>query len=172
VAIEPIESLMNKIMNRYDGQPIGWNVLTDYKGNMLILGPKEGYRLKMVSINPTKNTGVGTRIDNSHEIQSLVKEAPSWGFRPLSTTQTKELLNSYSQGEKFNGFISKILKTKPISTPELKKKKPKVVLSGPFIGYPDLSTISKRQRELELKLKIEAEKLFRNEYPYRATIYR
>jgi hypothetical protein len=58
VAIEPIESLMNKIMNRYDGRPIGWNVLTDYKGNVLVLSPKEGYMLKMVSINPKKHTGV------------------------------------------------------------------------------------------------------------------
>jgi hypothetical protein len=58
VAIEPIKSLMNEIMSQYNGRPIDWNVLTDYKGNVLILGPKEGYMLKMVSINPKKYTGL------------------------------------------------------------------------------------------------------------------
>lgn len=163
---------MNKIMNRYDGRPIGWNVLTDYKGNVLVLGPKEGYMLKMVSINPKKHTGVGMKIDDPHEMRRLVEGAPSWGFRPLSTMQTKELLNRFRHSEERNGLVSKILERKPVSTRELKKKRPKAVLSGPFIGYPDLSTISKSQRELELKLKIEAEKLFRKKYPYRATIYR
>jgi hypothetical protein len=53
----------------------------------------------------------------------------------------------------------------------LEKKKPKAVLNGPFIGHPDLSTISESQRELEAKLKIESLKLFKKKYPYRASIY-
>lgn len=82
------------------------------------------------------------------------------------------MVSRFGHAGDLNGLISKILEKKPISTLDLKKKRPKVVLSGPFIGYPDLSTISKSQKELELKLEIEAEKLFRKEYPYRATIYR
>jgi hypothetical protein len=112
------------------------------------------------------------KIDGSHEIRRLVEGAPSWGFRPLSNIKSKELLGRFRQAEDRNGLISKILEKRPLSTLDLKKKRPKMVLSGPFIGYPDLSTISKSQRELDLKLKIEAERLFRKEYPHRATIYR
>jgi len=54
---------------------------------------------------------------------------------------------------------------------ELEKKRPNAVLTGPVIAHLDLSTISKSQKELELKLTIEAEKLFRNKYPHRAAIY-
>jgi hypothetical protein len=172
VAIEPIESILNKIMRRYDGRPTDWNVLIDYKGNVLVLGPKEGYMLKMVSINPEKQIGVGIKLDSPNEMRRLVDGGPSWGFRPLSAIHTKELLNGFRHAEKRKGLVSEILKRKPVSTLELKRKRPKAVLSGPFIRYPDLSDISTSQKELELKLKIEAEKLFRKKYPYRATIYR
>jgi hypothetical protein len=112
------------------------------------------------------------KINSPHKIQRLVDGAPSWGFRPLSTWQAKELLASFRHVEDRMGLVSRILERKPVSTQELKKKRPQVVLSGPFIRYPNLGSISKSQKELESKLKIEVEKLFRNRYPYRAAIYR
>jgi hypothetical protein len=68
-------------------------------------------------------------------------------------------------------LISKLLEKNPVSIPELEKEKLKAVLNGPFIGHPNLSTISESQRELEAKLKIESLKLFKKKYPYRASIY-
>ena len=168
---EPIESLIPKIFKQYNDRPVGWNVLRDYKGNVLVLGPDDGYMLKMVPLNPQEFTGVGMKIDDSNDMRGLVEGAPSYGFRPLSTKQTERLVNSFRQGEKQHRLISKLLEKKPISIPELKKKKPKSVLGGPFIGHPDLSTISESQRELETKLKIESLKLFKKKYPYRASIY-
>jgi hypothetical protein len=171
VVTEPIESLIPKIVKRYNNRPVGWNVLRDYKGNFLVLGPSDGYMLKMIPLNPQEHTGVGTKIDDSDELRRLVEGAPSYGFRPLSTKQTERLLNSFRQGEKQHRLISKLLEKNPVSIPELEKKKPKAVLNGPFIGHPDLSTISESQRELEAKLKIESLKLFKKKYPYRASIY-
>jgi hypothetical protein len=171
VVTEPIESLIPKIVKRYNDRPLGWNVLRDYKGNFLVLGPTDGYMLKMVPLNPQEFTGVGIKIDDPNEMRKFVEGAPSYGFRPLSTSQTKRLVNSFRQREKQDRLISKLLEKKPISIPELQKKKPKSVLGGPFIGHPDLSTISERQRELERKLKIESMKLFRMKYPHRASIY-
>lgn len=168
---ESIESLMPKIMNRYNNQPEGWSVLTDHKGNLLVLGPNDGYMLRMIAINPQEHTGVGMKIDNPQEIRRFVNGSPSYGFRPLSTGQTKKLLNGFRQGEKQHRLVSELLERKPLSIPELQKKKPKVVLGGPFISHPDLSTISENQRLLEAKLKIESEKLFRKRYPLRASIY-
>ena len=168
---EPIESLLPKIMNRYNKHPLGWNVFRDYKGNFLVLGQNDGYMLKMIPLNPQEYTGVGIKIDDSNEMQRLVEGAPSYGFRPLSTKQTERLVNSFSQGEKQQRLISKLLTQKPVSIPELEKKKSNAILGGPFIGHPDLSTISENQRELETKLKIESLKLFKKKYSYRAAIY-
>ena len=168
---EPIESLMPKIVKRYNNHPGGWNFLIDYKGNILILGPSEGYMLKIIPLNPQKHTGVGMKISDSDEMQRLVGGAPSYGFSPLSTRQIESILDSHRQGEDQHKLISKLLEKKPNSIPELEKKKPQAVLSGPFIGHPDLSTISENQKELETKLKIEALKLFKRKYPYRASIY-
>ena len=168
---EPIELLLPKIMTQYNKHPVGWNVLRDYKGNFLVLGPKDGYMLKMLQLNPQEHTGVGIKIEDSNEMQRLVEGAPSYGFRPLSTRQTERLVNGFRQGETQHRLISKLLEKNPVSIPELNKKKPMSVLGGPFIGHPDLSTISESQRELETKLKIESLKLFKTKYPYRASIY-
>ena len=167
---EPIESLMFKIMNRYNNQPEGWSVLTDHKGNLMVLGPNDGYMMRMIPINPQEHTGVGVKIDNPQEIRKFVNGSPSYGFRTLSTGQTKKLLNGFRQGEQHR-VVSELLEKKPLSIPELQKRKPKVVLGGPFIRHPDLSTISESQRLLEAKLKVESEKLFRKKYPLRASIY-
>lgn len=168
---EPIESLMPKIMSQYNNRPEGWSVLTDYKGNLLVLSPNCGYMLRMIPINPQEHMGVGMKIDNPQEIRRFVKGAPSYGFRPLSIGQTKKLLNDFRRGKEQQTVVSELLERKPLSIPELQKKKPKVVLGGPFIGHPDLGAISESQRLLEAKLKIECEKLFRKKYPLRASIY-
>jgi hypothetical protein len=109
VVTESIESLMPKIVKRYNNHPGGWNVLIDYKGNMLILGPSEGYMLRMIPLNPQKYTGVGMKIIDSDEMQSLVGGAPSYGFRPLSTRQMESMLDSFRQGEDQHKLISKLL---------------------------------------------------------------
>jgi len=168
---EPIELLTNKIVKEYNEQPLGWTVLTDLKGNMLVLGPKEGYMLKVVPLNPQEHTGVGVKIDTSHEMKRVVEGAPSYGFRPLSRTQAKKLLGSLRHTERQQSIVSEILKSNPIPLPKLEENRPDALLSGPILAHPDLSAISESQRELESKLAVEAEKLFRKRYPYRAAIY-
>ena len=170
MSTEPIESLINRIMSQYNKKPEGWTVLSDNKGNVLVLGPKEGYRLKLISLNPQEYTGVGIRIDGLEEMRSVVEGVPSYGFRPLSSRETKELLDTVHQGAQSN-LINRLLEMKPVPTWELQRKRPNAVLSGPVIAHPNLSTISKRQRELESKLAIETDKLFRKKYPHRAAIY-
>jgi hypothetical protein len=158
-------------MNQYNKQPVGWTVLTDPKGNVLVLGPSKGYMLKTISLNPREYTGVGTEIEDTEDLKRVIELGPSYGFRPLSNKQSEELMRSLSQRDKQNRLISQLLSKKPVPTWELEKDKPRVVVSGPIIAHPNLSAISKSQRELELKLKFEADKLFRKKYPNRAAIY-
>jgi hypothetical protein len=172
VSTEPVDFLVKKIMDRYNRHPVGWTVLRDLKGNVLVTGPKEGYMLKMITINPQEYTGIGVQIDNPRELRTLVEGAPLFGYRPLARIQAEELLNSFRNGRHKEGLISEILERKPIPALEIEKKRPSAVLTGPIIAHPDLSTISKSQRELEMKLRIGAEKLFREKYPHRAEMYR
>lgn len=158
-------------MNQYNNQPVGWTVLADPKGNLLVLGPNNGYMLKMLHLNPQEYTGVGIEIEDTENLRRVVEQGPSYGFRPLSNKQSRELMNSFKERDKQASLISELLNTKPVPTWELEKKKPSTVITGPIIAHPNLSTISKSQRELEWKLKSEANKLFRKKYPHRAAIY-
>lgn len=169
---EPIESLMNNILKRYNRKPEGWNVLIDGRGNVLIIGPKVGYRLKLITLNPQEYTGVGTKIEGLEEMRRILKGIPSYGFRPLSTKETKELFNTvHNRDAVQNKLIKELLGMKPVPTWELQEKRTKAFLSGPIITHPNLSAISERQRELEARLSIEADKLFRKKFPRRAGIY-
>ncbi|MFW6117556.1 MAG: hypothetical protein ACOC6G_03130 [Thermoproteota archaeon] len=171
--IEPIEPLMSKIMDRYNQTPEGWKVLTDHKGSVIILGPKAGYRLRLIPLNPQQYTGVGTKIGKTGEIRDAVENVPSYGFRPLSNRQTKMLFNTIRQKGKTNHRVAaELLGSKPVPTWQLKESKAKSVLTGPVITHPHLNTISQKQRELEQKLSTEAYKLFNKKYPGRAQIYR
>jgi hypothetical protein len=172
VSVEPVELLANKIMKRYNKQPVGWTVLRDFKGNVLVIGPADGYMLKIIMINPQEYSGIGVKIDSPRELRTLVEGAPLFGYRPLAKMQVEELLNRFRHRERNNRLISEILEKKPVPTLEIQKKRPIGVLTGPVIAHPDLSTISKSQRELELRLRIGAEKLFRQKYPHRAEMYR
>ena len=172
MSAEPVEYLANKIMDRYNKHPVGWTVLRDFKGKVLVTGPKEGYMLKIVMINPQEYTGIGVKIDSPRELRTLVEGSPAFGYRPLTNMQAEELLNSFRHRERQNRLISELLERKPVPTLEIEKTRPNAVLSGPIIAHPDLSTISKSQRELESKLRIGAEKLFRQKYPHRAEMYR
>jgi hypothetical protein len=171
MSTEPIESLLNKILSQYNRRPEGWSVLADRKGNVLVIGPKAGYRLKLVPINPHEYTGVGIRVDELEEFRNLADGMPSYGFRPLSSQATEELFNTINKKTVDNNLINELLGKKTVSTHILGKKRSGSILTGPIITHPNLSEISKSQRELETKLNIEADKLFRRKYPRRALYY-
>jgi len=123
VSTKPVELLANKIMGRYNKQPVGWTVLRDFKGNVLVIGPKEGYMLKIITINPQEYTGIGVKIDSPRELRTLVDGSPAFGYRPLTNMQAEELLNSFRHRERQNRLISEILERKPVPTLEIEKKR-------------------------------------------------
>jgi len=52
LSFEPIEKVIERIINLYNENPRDWRVLIDRKGNALILGPEIGYKLRLIHINP------------------------------------------------------------------------------------------------------------------------
>lgn len=169
---EPIDSLSKKIIKRYNTNPVGWTIFRDHKGTMLISGPNEGYMLKLIGLNPQEYTGVGMRIKNRKGIQKITNGAPQYGYRPIPNSQVRELLSSLQDFDKQNMIITKLLESEPLPTWQLKKRKASLVLNGPILAHPDLSSISESQRKLDQKLKIEAQKFFNKKYPHRAEMYR
>jgi hypothetical protein len=173
VNVEPVSSVMKRIMDQYNKKTEGWRVFVDWKGNVLILSPEVGYRLKLVPLNPREYTGVGVKINGLDETQLITDGVPSYGFRPLSKGETTALLGTVHQGSIVqNRLIKKLLTIKPVPIRELQKKGLDTVLTGPVTAHPNLNSISKGQQELEKKLTMEAYKLFRKKYPHRAAMYR
>lgn len=172
VIFEPVEQITNRILNQYNKHPEGWSVLVDSQRNVLVVGPSSGYRLKLIPLNPREYTGVGTRIAGSKRLRKIVEDVPPYGFRPLSHEETRNLLIAiHHKGKSRTKQINELLEMKPVPTWEIEKRSPEAVVAGPLIAHPNLSTISRRQRELEAKLAVEADKLFRKKYPLRARIY-
>ena len=169
---EPIESLMPRILNRYNRKPSGWMVLTDSHRNVLVLGPKIGYRLKLVQLNPRQFTGVGVKIKNTRRIRKQVEGGPSYGFRPLSSSAVEQLIVSGDSGRIPNELLNDFFNLSPVPLGDINKTRPKAILSGPVLVHPNLNVLSTSQKKLEAKLSLEADKLFRTKYSYRADMYR
>lgn len=168
---EPLDSLLKEILNRYNESPGGWRIFADAKGNMLVLGPGTGYRLKLLSLNPAEVTGVGVDI-SSEEAPGMPLDVPSYGYRPLSHVDVVQLFSSLRRNAPMpQGLVDGLLGIKPVPTWDLKGESPHGVLTGPIIAHPDLASISRGQRELDAKLTLEADRLFRTKYPFRAGIY-
>lgn len=172
MSVEPIEKISKRILIQYDKNPESWAVLADRRSNLLVLGPDGGFRLKILSLGPHKQIGVGAEVDLSTDLREIMKESSSYGFRPLSMEKARGLLTAIQRGNLKRSHVKNLLGASPVSTVDLQKMKPEMVLSGPVMLHPNLSTISNGQKELEEKLTIEADKLFRKKYPLRAGIYR
>ena len=169
---EPIESLMPRILSKYNRKPSGWIVLTDRHQNVLVLGPKTGYRLKLIQLNPSKFTGVGVSIRNTQKIRKQVEGSPSYGFRPLSSSAVEQLITSGDSGHIPRDLVNEFFNLSPVPLGDLNKTRPKAILSGPVLVHPNLNVLSTSQKKLDAKLSYEADKLFKTKYSYRAEMYR
>lgn len=166
----PIEDILKTLLEKYNKNPRGWSILVDPQGNIIVLGPKVAYRLKVIPLGPAQFTGVGVAIEDVDEIKSLIKGVPSFGVRPLTSAHLKMIEKELLE----KGTISwetlrKLTKAEPVP---LNKALGSLALIGPELHTTrPLSEIIKGQRELDLLLQREANKLFREKYPHRAMAY-
>ncbi|NHV45265.1 MAG: hypothetical protein HA493_01295 [Candidatus Verstraetearchaeota archaeon] len=148
-----LEESINEIIERYNKKPKGWKFISDFKGNIIVIGPDIGYQLKVMMINPYESIGIGTRI---YEPLNFELKYDS-GFRILDKESFKRVISgNYS-------IIWDILKRDPVPTYELNKGE--VILGGPILTTDIKSKI-------EEKLSMELEKLFRKKYPFRVNMFR
>jgi len=106
------------------------------------------------------------------EARGMPLGVPSYGYRPLSYGNVAQLFSSLHQNAPVpQELINGLLGIRPVPTWDLKEEGSRGVLTGPVIAHPDLASISRGQRELDAKLTLEADRLFRARYPFRAGIY-
>lgn len=165
--IKSMEEIMKEIYKKYNENPYGWKVLSgiDNKGfiNLYFIHKDKAWHIKIWQVNPYKNIGFGTFIEDFGEIKKL-EELPSYGFRNLSKKEIIEILSLPPKE-----VIKKILNIQPIPIDELNKP---IILEGPiaFSNRP-LSFLSEKQKSLDEKLSSELEKLIIKKYIDRIRIY-
>lgn len=163
--IDDLDVLMKEIIERYNRTPKGWRFISDYRGNIIIIGPDISYQFKTMMINPSESIGVGTRISNSETLRKLTAKEFDSGFRSVDESKFHALISGKISEE----LILELLRKSPAPLHELEESK--IILGGPIFSHPDIRMLSKSQQELESKLAIELDKLFRRKYPHRANIY-
>lgn len=163
--IKPLEKIGKEVIERYNKHPSGWRFLHDAHHNILALGPRRGYRLKIMPITPKKSTGVGVKVNLESSTREEVQKLPPWGLRPISETEVRKLLLASMKNKQIPRKISKrLMERKPVPF----KDKEEHNLLGPIAFPRDLNSIIKGQKKLERRLKRETYELFKQRYPRRA----
>ncbi|MCX8202174.1 MAG: hypothetical protein N3H84_08770, partial [Candidatus Caldarchaeum sp.] len=67
--------------------------LSDYKGNVVIIGPDVSYQFKIMMINPSESIGVGARISNSESLNKLTAKEFDSGFRAIDESKFHALIS-------------------------------------------------------------------------------
>lgn len=160
-------------MQRYDEDPRGWRVLVgkDKYGFFDVLfshGP-ELWQIKEHEVNPYKFVGYGAKLRGVG--RTLAGISPySFGLRPISEANTKELAGALDDPRTIVEIMSKIMSSKPV--PSREALDGSVVLQGPVVqSFRPIELVSERQRELDRKLRGELEKLVQRKYRHTLTPY-
>ncbi|MDH7555309.1 MAG: hypothetical protein ACQXXL_01515 [Candidatus Methanosuratincola sp.] len=165
------EKIVQEILDRYNRKPLGWQMASDLRGNAIVIGPDFGYRLKTMMISPSENIGFGIRFEPEN-LGAAIDSGYPFGFRPVPSDLFEKISKENRNGaEVLQKIIGKILENDPVPLDRIDSGAAGV-LGGPFLQHPDLRAVSKAQRELDEKLRIEVESEFVRRYPLRASIYR
>jgi len=154
------ENIREEIERKYNKNPRGWHILTgksdDNFYNSVILHGKDMWIIKEEFLNPFKTIGLGDKVKIGEEFKPILKNPYSYGFRPLTESQGRMILN-----ENFSSrMIHKILSTEPLPYDDIRS----LALEGPIISAPNLR-FSDKQEELDIKLRKSLRKLIYREYP-------
>jgi len=164
---QPVERIMEEIMRRYDRNPRGWqvyigrgaggyqNLFFSHKTDL----ESKLYLIKQHHLSPYKALGLGAKIEGK---QLPAIESQEFGLRPVPQNELLELFDENLSQK----ILREILSHNPVSITDASKASS--LLSGPIIHVGQTSGfLSKEQEELDLKLKIELEKLLWKHYPER-----
>ncbi len=162
------EKIKEKIIKKYNSNPNNWRMIfgKDNHGhyNTAIAQDSELWLIKEEQINPYKFVGYGTKISTDKSL--LEGMAPyTFGLRPLSEKQIEDLITMINyDNNKLREVFSDILNAKPVS---LNNVDSHLTLQGPiFSSNSSMDLISRKNKDLDLKLRKELKKIVYKKYAH------
>ena len=171
--ILPADEVKKRIVKLYNDDPKGWHMLAglDSKGyhDLLVIHGSEFWYIKEQTINPYKTVGFGAhgRLEKI-PFPQLASNFP-YGLRPLNHEQALRLFEALQTGRNLGSVLHSLLSAQPAPISQIKAP---MVLQGPILQTAKpIALLSEDQRELDLKLRRELEKLLYEKYPHLLTQY-
>lgn len=159
MAMESVDDLLNDIYKKYNKNPLGWKISrANHKGfgNIYFTNSKEVWQIKVDSVYKPKPIGLGMKIGDYSDNENLFdKNSPNYGLRSINDDYLNKIMKSYELGENLDPLIREMLKKDPTSSNDAGS----AVMNGPIQFRQNNGYISKRQKEMDLKLKESLHKL-------------
>jgi len=172
-SVRSSDRVKREVMRRYDESPEGWQVWVgkDRKGflDLLISHGSELWQIKEFEVNPYKVVGYGA---STLAGQRLAPHGSPYqfGLRPLAESRMKELAESIDDPKTVVDIMSKLLRTKPVSTDEAMRSQ--AILQGPIMqSSGQLDLVSESQKQLDRRLGHQLERLVMRRYRHTLTPY-
>jgi len=166
----PSSEIRREILREYNKDPIGWRVLTsrDIRGHIDIIFSHRGdvWFLKEEHVNPFEAVGFGVR-EKMPEVKGSL-QGLSFGFRPVTGRMMGEIWRAVEREDDVGRIISSLLNQKPIPINRIRAP---AVLEGPVVTSPKPLEVFPEQRNLDIKLRSELDKLISRKYPHLITTY-
>ncbi|HYA21640.1 MAG TPA: hypothetical protein VEG31_00455 [Thermoproteota archaeon] len=174
--IVPYDQVLRAILREYEGRPKGWHILVAKAqglGHDVYVFRPEGTMavLKIESLSVPNPIGVGIESTDSHEAIRDMAERGSYpfGFRPISPSVLDRIVRNASAGQSpTSELLGDLMRQEPIP---VRSATTPLVLEGPVVRFPSTlptSYSTQSQRDLDIALRWELEKLVRRRYgePY------
>lgn len=161
------EDARREILKRYNRNPRGWKVFSakDSRGyyDLLVIHGSDVWMIKEHYINPFKSVGYAFKVKDGKALSNL-PISPDFGFRPVPKDKLEEVLKG-SPEDSLKNLVKEIIDTKPVPVNGLTNTEG-LIVQGPLIHYTrPIGLISQRNRELDLQLRSELERILIKRYP-------
>ena len=159
------ENAKRDILKLYDKDPAKWHIITgkDRYGyhDLVITHDTDVWVIKEHLVNPYKSVGFAVKTHAKEESLDRI-DSPQCGIRPVSGSQIEEIAERIQIGKNPHEILSEIMNHRPVAFHDVKSP---AIVQGPIL-HVDRPTniVSTSQRDLDLKLKVELEKLIMKKY--------
>jgi hypothetical protein len=163
--LKSAEDVKKEIFELYEKDPTEWRVLSgrDRHGyhDLIVMHGTDLWIIKEQLINPYKSVGFAVKtFGKGNNLESF--QTPQCGIRPISQTQIEEITQTIEKGRSVREVLSEIMTHRPISFRDLRSP---AIVQGPILHVNQpTDLVSTRQRDLDLKLRAELEKLLMKKY--------
>ena len=159
------EGVKRAILRHYDKDPKNWYILSgrDRHGyhDLAVMHGTDLWLIKEQLINPYKSVGFAVKtFGKEDQLESL--NSYQYGVRPISRIQIEEMAETIQAGKSVHEVLSEIMRHRPISFRDIRGP---AIVQGPILHADrPIDLLSERQRDLDLKLRLELEKLLMKKY--------